>query len=182
MLLSPGPGTTNAAGVTNRQERLVSVVYEAITSATFPGGELVQVLATAAQPSPWSTSRSSSSPRPSTSFELPDSSSPRPPEARSSSRSRCGLLWLSLSLQPKTDSCDSRRQTATRPRTASSGALDFFFFCFRVLLCLVCARALLCLWSLRTLAGGVEQVPVWTGSAPAPGGAHSDYILTVNIH
>ena len=31
MLLSPGPGTTNAAGVTNRQERLVSVVYEAIT-------------------------------------------------------------------------------------------------------------------------------------------------------
>ena len=60
------------------------------------GGELVQVLATAAQPSPWSTSRSSSSPRPSIPFELPDPSSWRPLEARSSSRSSCGLLWLSL--------------------------------------------------------------------------------------
>ena len=147
-----------------------------------PGGELVQVLATAAQPSPWSTSRSSSSPRPSTSFELPDPSSWRPPEARSSSRSRCGLLWLSLSLHPKTDSCDLTATDSDETSDCVQWCLGFFLFLCLGFLCLVCARALLCLWSLRTLAGGVEQVPVWTGSAPAPGGAHSDYILTVNIH
>ena len=95
------------------------VPYGGQNLGDLPGGELVQVLATAAQPSPWSTSRSSSSPRPSIPFELPDPSSWRLLEARSSSRSSCGLLWLSLP-HPKTDSCDSygdrqRRDLGLRP-------------------------------------------------------------------
>ena len=90
------------------------------------GGELVQVLATAAQPSPWSTSRSSSSPRPPIPFELPYSSSWRPPEARSSSRSRCGLLWLSLSLHPKTDSCDLTATDSDETSDCVQWCLGFF--------------------------------------------------------